>query len=746
MGDFIKNLLRFISDHKRLLFLYIPLAAGVLVVLYVIIIFFSWIADKGSALEKLASYKQLIDRTEEMQEGMAFAALDYGLSDTVVDLPTTIYDRNGEIIGQYFIEKREIVPYTQIPDALVKSVIASEDRDFYSHRGVNPKGIFRAMVINIKSFRVVQGGSTITQQLAKVLFTDMQRSLKRKVYELFCAWEIENNYDKQDILSMYLNLIYFGNGAHGVEATSKMYFGKSVRQCSEVECAMIVATISSPRSYSPLSNLDNSLRKTRRILQSMVDAGFMKEKDADREFQKFVTQWGVSYEEDKAIASKIGTFIFSSYRINRAPFFNEYIRRILVDKFGEDALKKGGLSVITTIDGAYQDIAHEALKKGIDRQRAYHHKIAESLADAEKKNAELEKEKNIEGAFVSLNPATGEVYAWVGGSAFTTENQFDHVSQIYRQPGSSIKPLVYCAAIQDKTITAATLFADEATQFEGGYAPLNYSGEYEGPMIVREALRKSVNIVAVKVLEKEGYDTVFRYIQQGLDLDQSVMNRRFKRTLSFALGTYELSPMENAQLHSLLINGGQYIEPYGIRQVKDYNGNVIWDNEKEVQSRIGKCREKYGIIVDPIAGAITVSMLKGALQPGGTAYGMASSYGISFPAAGKTGTSTNYNDAWFVGYTSDTVSAVWIGNKKGAISLGRSRSGGAVSAPVWGEFASKIYRERKPLPFAVPKEGITYQTIDLATGKVPREIENAENVAVDELFYAGTEPGEYVSE
>lgn len=746
MSDFLKRVWILVTGHKRLIFIYSPLACAALLTLYVLIIFVSWIADRDDSLEKLASYKQLIDRTEEMREGIAFAAVDYGLSDAVVDLPTTIYDRNGEILGQYFVEKREIVPYNQIPDSLVKSVIASEDRDFYSHNGVNIRGIFRAFLVNIRHFRVVQGGSTITQQLAKVLFTDMERSLKRKIFEVFCAWEIEKHYDKQDILSMYLNLIYFGNGSHGVEATAKMYFGKSVKQCTNVECAMIVATISSPKSYSPLSNLDNSVRKTRRILQSMVDAGFMDGNKADSEYQKFLSQWEVVFENEHAVSSKIGTFLFSSYRINRAPFFNEYVRRILVDKYGEDAIKRRGLSVVTTVDGAYQDIAGEALRKGIDRQRERHRKNAASISDPVKKAEELEKEKNIEGAFVVINPATGEVYAWVGGSAFTTDNQQDHVSQIFRQPGSSIKPLVYCAAIQDKQITAATLFTDEETEFEGGYKPSNYSGKFEGPIIVREALRKSVNVVAVKVLEKEGYDTVFKYIQKGLDLDESTMSKRFKKTLSFALGTYELSPLENATLHALIVNGGQYIEPYGIRQVKDYNGNVIWDYEKDVTARIRRKRDSYGTIVDPIAGAITVSILKGALQPGGTAAGVAAAYGINFPAAGKTGTSTNFNDAWFMGYTSDTVSAVWIGNKKGAISLGRGRSGGSVSAPVWGEFAARAYRERKPLTFTVPQEGITYQTIDLDTGKVPRNVENAENVSLDELFYAGTEPGEYVTE
>jgi 1A family penicillin-binding protein len=730
----IKITLKMIQKNWILIFFGIPAVLGTLLLLYTLTIYVSWLGDKEDALDKLSRYKRLIDRTEEMREGMIYAAGEYGLEEKVVDLPTTIYDRNGEILGQFFSQKREIVPYNYIPEELVQSVIASEDREFYNHDGINYRGIARAMLVNLRSLRVRQGGSTITQQLAKVLFTSMDRNIKRKIYEFYCAREIEKNYDKQDILSMYLNLIYFGNGAYGVEATSKMFFGKSVQKCDEIECAMIVATISNPKYYSPLSNLDNSVKKTERIIQSMVETGFFDETRAEYQYKKFLNKWDVTFnEEGVAESSLIGSFIHSTYRVNLAPFYNEQIRRLLVEDYGMDVLKKGGLSVHTTLDVEYQKSALNALRDGIQNQRDFHTKLEQT-----------DKAANIQGALVSLDPETGEILAYVGGYEFTSDSQLDHVSQIRRQPGSSIKPLLYCSALQNRDITPSTVFIDEPTTFAGDYSPKNYTGTYTGPIIVREALRKSVNVIAVKVLEKTGYDLVFDYLQKSLDLDSKTFNKRFLKTPSFALGTYELSPLENATLHSTLVNGGKFIKPYGIRYIKDYSGRIVMNNEEKIQKYVRDKRNQYKTIIDPIASSITVSMLKGVLQPGGTAYGIAARNRIDFPAAGKTGTSTNFNDAWFVGYTPKNVTAVWIGNSQGAISLGRGRAGGRVAAPVWGQFISRVYNRKEPGNFQVPDRGVAYQTIDLVTGLVPRQITDPTTVAKDELFYEGSEPGEYV--
>jgi membrane carboxypeptidase/penicillin-binding protein len=740
----LKKIFNWIISHKIFAFVFIPVIVLIITGLFVATIYLSWLEDKDKALDTLSRYKKLIDRTEELKSGQTYSYSQIDLSAKVVDIPTRIYDRNNEIIGEYFEQKREIVPYALIPQWLVQAVIASEDRDFYNHKGLSFKGIFRAVITNILNLRVVQGGSTITQQLAKVLFTDMEREFKRKIYEAFCAVEIEERYDKQDILSMYLNLIYFGNGAYGVEAASKMFFGMSVKDLDETECAMIVATIANPLIYSPLSSLSGSLKRTKTIMRAMTEAGFIDEKVAENQAKKFLTKWDFSFNQEREPeTSLIGSFLFSSYKVNRAPFFNESIRRVLAEKFGEDVLKKGGLSVYTTIDGKKQDLALKALQDGILKQKEYHKKIADDNINSPESRFEEEKANNIDGALVAINPETGEIITYAGGYAFSTKSQLDLVSQIVRQPGSSFKPVIYAAAIENRTITPSSVFIDEKTEFKGEYSPKNYNNVYVGRVIVREALRKSINVIAVKVLEENGYETIFRILKDALDLPESTINKRFGRTLSLALGTYEISPLENCILHSTIVNGGKFIQPYGIKYVKDYNGNIVWHNEKEVMDYVEEKRKEINKIIDPVACAITVSMLKGVFDPEGTAYTAFQGAKPGFPIAGKTGTTSDFCDAWFAGYTSDLVTVIWIGNKTGAVSLGKNRSGGVVAAPVWAKFISQIYTDVKPGDFTIPDEGITRQTICLDSGMVPRKGNLCPKTATDELFYAGSEPGEY---
>jgi len=700
------------------------------------VIYMSWRSDRGEALQKLARYKRLIDRTEEIRRGMTFTSKDVEVTAHVVDIPTRIYDRNNEIIGEFFEQKREIVPNSQIPKFLIQAVIASEDRDFYSHRGINPRGIFRAFLVNLVNFRIVQGGSTITQQLAKVLFTDMERTLKRKIYEAFCAMEIEERYDKDDILLMYLNLIYFGNGSYGVESTAKMFFGQPVNALGEVECAMVVATISNPLVYSPLTNLENSIKKTRRILQSMIDAGFLRKARADYQMRRFLSKWNVSFNErGRAATSLIGSFIYSAYRINRAPFFNEQIRRVLVEKFGEDAVKRGGLQVFTTIDGKKQDVALKSLRDGVKRQRDVYKKRYGG-----KKKID---DEDIQGALVAMDPFTGEIISYVGGYSFTSTNQHDHASQIRRQPGSSFKPIIYVAALEARDITPSTRLRDERDTFEGGYSPKNYGDRYYGDVTVHFALAKSLNVVAVRILDKTGYSRIFDILQKSLDLGDGDLNQRFGRTLSLALGAYEISPLESCILHSVIANGGDYVKPYGIKMVKDYQGNVVWNNEEEVKEEIERKRARLGKIIDPVACAVMVSIMKGVFQPEGTAHFTVSRRNLPFPIAGKTGTTSNFNDAWVVGYTADLVTSIWIGNKQGAISLGEGQAAAVIAAPIWINYLSQIYRDQSPGDFKVPEEGVARQTICLESGLVPREEGTCKNTVKDEVYYAGTEPGEY---
>lgn len=740
--DIIKTVIHYILSHKKLFFIYIPAIILFSLLMRIGFIYYQWNGDRSDALNKLSRYKQLIDRTEDIRKGRMMGKEEIDLSAKVVDIPTRIYDRNDEIIGEFFEQKREIIPFDEIPEWLVKGVVASEDRDFYKHNGMNFRGIGRAILINIASFRLVQGGSTITQQLAKVLFTDMDRSLKRKIYEMFCALEIEKKYDKQDIISMYLNLIYFGNGAYGVEATSKMFFGVSARELNETECAAIVATISNPKFYSPLNNLPASVKKTKRILDSMIDAGYMKKDTAESGYKNYLKKWNVKFDKDgRAVSSKIGSFIYSTYRVNRSPFFNEMIRRVLVEKFGEDVVKKGGLSVYTTIDGARQDAAVASLKRGILSQRNYHIANSKKIKVRVKAEAEARKAENIEGALVSINPYTGEIISYVGGYEFSVSNQFDSVSQVKRQPGSSFKPVVYLAAIESKDVTPSTIFVDEKTVFDGKYSPENSDAKYLGNVTVREALKRSLNIVTVKILQKTGYDRVMNFISKSLNIEGSELKSRFGRTLSLALGAYEISPMEAAILHSVIANGGDYVKPYGIKYVKDYNGNTVWNNETEVIKEIDERRRDTGKIADSSACAVVVSMMRGVFEENGTASWIMKDKRIKFQIAGKTGTSSNYSDAWFAGYTSNLVTIVWVGNKEGSVTMGSGRSGSSVAAPVWYGYIMPAYRDSDPPPFRHPDSGIRKESICMDSGKLSRE-GICPNIASDQLYLSGTEPRE----
>jgi membrane carboxypeptidase/penicillin-binding protein len=418
------------------------------------------------------------------------------------------------------------------------------------------------------------------------------------------------------------------------------------------------------------------------------------------------------------------------------------IRRQLVDKFGEETVKRGGLSVYTTIDLHRQDAALKALKKGISAQRGYHLKVAKSIRNPELAQKEADKANNIEGALLSLNPFTGEILSYVGGYDFTTENQNDNVYQIRRQPGSSIKPLVYASAIEEKKITPSTIFPDKLITFKNNYTPQNYSNTYSGDVIIRQALIKSLNTIAVQVLDRTGYDKVFSYIQKGLSLSDTEMNKRFGKSLSFALGAYELSPLESTGLHSMLVNGGNYIIPYGLKTVKNYSGSIIWDNEKEITEKLASARQEKGKIIDPGAARITISMLEGVKESDSTVYWLVKKYGINFPCAGKTGTTSNYHDAWFIGYNQDMVTSIWIGNKTGSVSLGSGRSASGVTAPVWAEYISEVYRENKPAAFRSDIEKITSETICLDSGEVAGRNGECSKTAV-QFYYSGSEPGKF---
>ncbi len=749
MLHFMKSIFNFFRNHLKLFLLYLPLVTSLLIGIFIFVIYMQWIDQRDSILNKLKDYKRFIDYTEDLQDGFVFGGyFSAGVKGTAIGIPSKIFDKNGVLIGEFFSEKREVIPLKKIPKNIIASVIANEDADFLKHTGVNVKAIVRAIGINLLTMSYRQGGSTLTQQLAKVLFTEGKKTIKRKIFEAFCAMEIERNYDKQDILTMYLNLIYFGRGAFGVEEAAKTYFNKSAQHLSLGEAAMLVGLIPNPAFFNPLQNIRIAFQKAQIVLNRLIEVKSITAKQKSAAVEDLKRVWNIQILSNHPHGGKslIGTFSKDKFRNNRAPHFNERLRRILIQNFDETTLKQNGLKIYTTLDIVKQQAAEKIITAFVDSQKKYHLDKAlyyQKHRQNQKANTEKEKAGNINGAFISINPVTGEIEAYIAGYEFSSKNQLDRVSQIRRQPGSSFKPFIYLAGIEEKKITIASIFEDKKINI-GGYAPGNYDNEYRGKISTRDALRLSINTVAVQVLNKTGFSKLFEILQSALDLSDKEMKSRFQQNLSLALGTAELSPLEHVRLHAMLSNGGKYIIPHGIRYVEDYGGKVILDQQKIVAEKMQKRQEENKIqIISPQSAYILTQMLSSYFEPGVYGYEWRKKAKIDFEIGGKTGTSSNYVDVWFAGHTPNLVTSLWMGNDSGNISLGPGRSGGALMAPAWVNYISAIRYSFRHESYKKPKEGLVFENVCSKSGLVPRSGRQCQFAIMQQPFLEGTEPGNY---
>lgn len=708
---------------------------------------------------------------------------------------TKIYDKNNVLVAEFFKEKREIVPLKKIPPHLVKAFIATEDNEFYEHWGINPKGIVRAFFVNLVSGRVKQGGSTITQQLAKILLTSGERSIFRKVKEAFISLMIEIFYTKDEIMEMYLNQIFLGHGAYGVESAAKFYFGKHVWDLNLAECSLLATLPSAPNVLSPIKNPRISMERHRVALAKMVDMGFITVPQAEKAYLDFWPDY-LAYINDLP-----PTATTWSSRVNKAPWFTEHIRRILVAKFGEKAVYEDGLTVYTTLDVDKQQCAQRLLKDAVEKQTVVSRGltfdndeyVSNHFADevnllnmmfglpAVKSSGSAEKRKfnkymkdgllwelqalnlitgldsvedalqqyfegswdqkefmNVEGCLISINPTNGYIEAMVGGSDFTSTNQLNRVMQSRRQAGSAIKPLLYTAAIDSKKFTAATTIMDSPILYldlEGGdWIPENYEGEYYGLVTLRRALALSINVVSVRIADGLGIDTVLNYFAKLLKISRNELKERVPRNFSIALGSFEVSPFELSRAYAIIANNGKNVIPYSIRYVQDKSGKIIYNPEEEIMAQLSE-QEKDGSIqiVPPEAARIVISLMQSVISSG-TGRGAA----IGRPVAGKTGTTSNYRDAWFVGFTPQLVTGIWMGYDGKGLSLGPGQSGGAVVAPVWGQYMSCALQKEPVLDFAV-YGNITTVKVCAESGLLPSHYCAK---VIDELFIPGTEPQE----
>lgn len=726
-------------------------------------------------------------------------------------LPTRLLDSNGRLITEFSAEeKRELVTVNELPKHLIYAVLAREDKDFYEHRGFTVKGIARAFYGQLIG-KNLGGGSTITQQVAGTLYLDRsERTIVRKIKELWWALQIERRFSKNEILELYLNEMYMGAGTYGVEAASKYFFGHSAREITLAEAAILVIQYSSPARYNPLDNPNVARDRQTAVLDRMVELGYTSREEADKSFNAY---W------DNYDYTRVSTSAYFN-RDDKAPWFSEYVRRELEGMlYGSLDLYKDGFIVHTTLDLDFQESANRHVARGIETannefrlsqgarlekaEQVYKPVIdllslfldieeiyASTDAQLEQKaiNRYVKKlnpvidaaalmfgiqdlkiatnasygmlrtitEKNtVEAALISLENETGYIKAMIGGSKYEASNQLIRATQGNFQPGSSFKPLYYSAAIDTKKYTAASAVYDSPVVFynEDGipYIPTNYKGEWKGPTLLWHALATSMNVPSLKILDGIGFDAAIDRAAALLGItDPETKRATFPRVYPLGLGVIDVKPIQMARAFAIFGNQGKEVTPIAIRAVEDRNGRVILDPEKELRLEQQRKGSDMQIISQQNAYVMS-SLLQKTVESGTLAY--AAGWGSKFtfrdedgnrysiPAAGKTGTTQNWADAWAVGFTPYFTTAVWYGFDLRGNSLGVSQTGATLAGPTWADFMRDIHQGLPYKDFYRPNTGIIDVTVCSKSGLLPTE--HCDDGTVTLPFLEGTQPTSY---
>jgi len=696
---------------------------------------------------------------------------------------TRIYAEDGSLIGEFFVERRYLVPLAHIPEHVRLAFLAAEDADFYRHRGVDPVGIARALVMDVMHHQVVQGGSTITQQVVKALLLTPERSFERKLKELVLALRLESKLSKDDILYLYLNQIYFGAGAYGVAAAAREFFDADVADLTIAQAAVLAGLPQAPSRYDPQRRPSQAIARQHYVLERMRIENFITE-----------AQYQAARAEPITFARRRpGTYL-------AAPWYVEHVRRLLEDRYGETAPYQLGLQVTTAVDLEMERAAEEAVRAGLrelDHRQGFRGPIRhldprqrekmESFFTREQGNKPpedgraravvldvrpqglavstawergtlpadalawgstrvppsafkpgdvvavrvtgqgpdqtarfaLDQEPQVEGALIAIDPYTGEVRAMVGGYDFR-RSQFNRAVQARRQPGSGFKPLIYAAAI-DHGYTPASIVLDAPIALENGnqppWMPRNYENRYYGPTPLRYALARSLNTVTVRLVDQMGIKEVLDY------LPRFGLHGPLPRNLSIALGSAEVTPIELVRAYGVFATLGKRFEPIFITRVTDADGNPL---------EFGNTRPHFEPAMKPATAYVVTSMMETVVQHGTGRAALE----LGRPVAGKTGTTNDTHDAWFIGFTPDLLAGVWVGFDSER-SLGAKETGGHAAAPIWTAFMKQALAGRPVVDFPVP-DGIGFAQIDRATGL--RAIPGGESEL--EVFVKGSEPKE----
>jgi penicillin-binding protein 1A len=722
------------------------------------------------------------------------------LTDYRPSIITTVYADDDSKIAEFFKERRVVTPLSEMPKQLLQAFIAAEDSRFYKHKGIDLISIARAFFKNIEAGTIVQGGSTITQQVTKSFFLTPERSYQRKIKEAILAYRIDKAFKKEEILFLYLNQIYLGHGAYGVQAAAENYFDKSPSELNLAECAILAGLPQAPSRYSPFRFPERAKERQIYVLNRMVE-------------EQFITQ----AESDAAIRTLLDIKPRKNWYIEEVPFYTEHIRRYIVEKYGTDTLYREGLKIYTAVDVDMQKAAREEIRKGLmdlDKRQGYRGPIKtlaleqieafskklqedlekdpptpgktvqgvviavddtektvkvrmgnaqgvigmKSMRWARKPNPEviyfeagirrpsralsvgdvirvnvkerigdtdswqltLEQKPKAQGALLCLEAGTGLLKVMIGGRDFR-ETQFNRAFQSRRQPGSAFKPIIYAAAL-DKGFTAASVIIDSPIVTKDltrdfTWKPKNYGKKFQGPTLFRKALAKSKNVITIKILKNIGIDYAIDYARKlGVHSDIS-------RNLSIALGSSGLSVLEIVKAYSVFCNNGDMIEPIFIKKIVDRYGSILEENLP--------VRQK---VIEKTTAYIVTNLLESVVKEGTGRRIRA----LKRPVAGKTGTTNNLFDAWFVGYTPQYITGVWVGFDE-AGSLGKGETGSRAASPIWLGFMQQVLKDKPVKVFEAPK-GVVFAKIDAETGLLP--IPESKKT-IFECFKEGTVPVEH---
>ena len=606
------------------------------------------------------------------------------LKDYRPSITTRVYADNNELIDEFFLEDRKVIKYEDIPKMVIQAFVAAEDARFFQHSGFDMQSMSRAFFKNIEAGRIVQGGSTITQQVAKSLYLSPEKSYIRKIREALLAYKIDRYLTKEEIITLYLNHIYLGHGTYGVEAAAQGYFGKSARNLTLPEAAMLAGLPKAPTNYSPYLHPDRAYQRQAYVLSRMLEDGYV-----------------TPQEKEKAVSTAVRLRSIKP-KDKIAAYFIENIRRYIQEKYGSDVLYKEGLEVYTTLDIKMQKAARDAVEQGL----------------LEMEEREKYEKGKVQGALFAMDAKTGAVRAMVGGRDFQ-RSEFNRATQSRRQAGSAFKPLIYTAAF-DKGMTPATVIVDaplvypDPQQPDGVWKPQNFDRKFQGPTTLHNALIHSRNIITIKVLEEIGVDYAASYA------NNMGISSPLSRNLSLALGTSGVTLEELVRSYGVLANQGQRVQPYFIKKIVDRTGHVFEETQPKVEQ-----------VIDPRIAFMTSYVMQDVVESG-TGQRVRK---LGRPVAGKTGTTDDTRDAWFMGFTPSLVAGVWVGFDQER-SMGHLEVGGRAAAPIWLYFAEKALQGTPVEVFPVP-DGIVFVKVDPRTGQPAKA---GQRGTLYECFIEGTTP------